>query len=99
MPISTGGEALTYEQTQATLKQMHDAATELASAVDGLQASLSSADLDRQTLGEIADILDAAQTVQSSAQRALAGLETRHAHLAEAISAAPHVAKTEFYRH
>lgn len=98
MPISGNGEALTYEQTQVTLKQMHDAATELATTVDGLQVSLSDADLDTQTLGEIAEILDAAQTVQAAAQRALAGLETRHAHLAEAIASTPHVAKTEFYR-
>ena len=98
MHISGSGEALTYEQTQATLKQMHDAATELATAVDQLQVSLSAADLDSQTLGEIAEILDATQTVQAAAQRALAGLESRHAHLAEAIASAPHVAKTEFYR-
>lgn len=98
MPITSGGEALTYEQTQGTLKQMHDAATELVSTVDMLQASLTSADLDPQTLGEVAEILDAAQATQAAAQKALQGLESRHAHLHEAISTAPHVAQTDFYR-
>ena len=99
MSFSTSGEALNIDQARQTLKEIYTAASEFVSTVDNLQASLASADLDPQTLGEVAEILDAAQITQSAAEKAVQGLDSRHAHMEEAVNATPHVAKTEFYLH
>lgn len=99
MPFGTGGEAMNIDQARQTLKEIYVAATEFVSTVDVLQASLAAADLDPRTLGEIAEILEAAQAVQTAADKAIKGLDARHADLEEVINATPHVAKTEFYQH
>lgn len=99
MPFGTAGEALNIDQARQTLKEIYSASSEFVSTVDTLQASLASADLDPQTLGEVAEILDAAQATQAAAEKAVQGLDARHAHMEEAVNATPHPAKTEFYQH
>lgn len=93
------GEATTYEATQATYKEIVTKAQEFVDVVDQMQASLQSANLDAETLGDTADILDAAQSVQAAAEKALGGFESRHAQLHEAISTASvEPADTAYYR-
>lgn len=93
------GEAATYEATQATYKEIVAKAQEFVDVVDQMQASLQSANLDAETLGDTADILDAAQSVQAAAEKALGGFESRHAQLHEAISTASvEPADTAYYR-
>jgi hypothetical protein len=99
MPASTGGEALNIDQARQVLKEIHTKAADFVTAVDTLSASLQAADMDAQTIGEVADILDAASVTQTAADKAVRGLDSRHAHMEEAVNSTPHAAKTEFYRH
>lgn len=99
MSITSGGEALNIDQARQVLKEIYTKSTDFVATVDTLQASLASADLDPRTLGEVAEILDAAQATQGAADKAVKGLDSRHAHMEEAVNSTPHVAKTEFYRH
>jgi outer membrane murein-binding lipoprotein Lpp len=92
------GEVTNIEQTRQALNDIHAQASEFVSTVDALSASLQAADLDTQTLGEVADIVDAAQNVQATAGAAVQGLNARHGQLEEAVNATPHAAITDFYR-
>lgn len=93
------GEANSYEQTQAAFKQIAALAQEFVAVVDNLQAGLQTANLDSETLGDTAEIIDAAQAVSATAEKALNGLESRHSQLHEAIvSASVEPADTGWYR-
>lgn len=92
------GEVVNIEQTRQALRDIHEQASEFVTTVDALSASLQAADLDTQTLGEVAEIVDAAQNVQGRAEAAVKGLDARHGQVEEAINSTPHAANTDFYR-
>ena len=64
-----------------------------------LAASLRAADLDATTLGEVAAVLDAADSMVAASGRARGGLSDRHQAMEDAVNGTPHAAKTSFYRH
>jgi hypothetical protein len=97
-PTGTGEQA-TIGATRTVLERMRADAGELARDLETLQAHLATAELDQATLGEIADILDAAAICRMTAATALAGLNARHTAMEEAVNTTPHPAKTRFYRH
>jgi len=96
---ATSGEAPNIEAARIALQAINQTADQTVAAIDNLSASLADADMDPATLGEVADILDAANALQAAANKALNGMNQRHAVVEEAINATPHVAKTEFYQH
>lgn len=96
---SPNGEAVNIATVRETLQAIVQTAEQASSVIDNLSASLSGADIDPQTLGEVSEILDAAAALKAAATQALQGLDTRHAAMEEAVNATPHAAKTDFYRH
>jgi hypothetical protein len=96
---ATSGEAPNIEAARIALQAINQTADQTVAAIDNLSASLADADMDPATLGEVADILDAANALQAAAGKALSGMNQRHAVVEEAINSTPHVAKTEFYQH
>lgn len=93
------GEAPTIEQAREALQALVAEAEQTSARVDTLSASLQAADLDAQTLGEVADVLEAADAMKAASTRALQGLDSRHAQMEEAVNSTPHAAQTSFYRH
>lgn len=96
---NTTGEAPTIEQARDNLQALVAESEQTSVRVDQLSASLQTADLDPQTLGEVAEVLEAADQMKAAAARALQGLDARHSQMEEAVNSTPHAAKTEFYRH
>ena len=101
MPTATvtSGEAPNIEAARSALTAINQTAAQAVTAIDNLSASLAEAEMDPATLGEVADILDAANALKAAAVKALAGMNSRHAVVEEAINSTPHVAKKEFYQH
>lgn len=97
--VPTTGEAPNIEAARDALKAIADQAEETNTTIDQLSASLTSADMDPDTLGEVSEILEAADNLKTAAANALAGLDNRHQVMEEAVNSTPHAAKTEFYRH
>jgi hypothetical protein len=96
---TTSGEAPNIEAARGSLGAICQAAAQAVTAIDNLSASLAQAEMDPATLGEVADILDAANALQAAADKALQGMNARHQLVEEAINSTPHVAKKEFYKH
>jgi hypothetical protein len=86
-------------ETRAVLQAIAATALEFANATEALAASLSTNNLDAETLGNVMDVFDAADSIIRVARRTLDGLNRRHQVMEEAVNATPKVAKTEFYRH
>lgn len=61
--------------------------------------ALTQAHLVSATLHEVAVIIDAADHLKTTVERALSGLHQRHAAVEEAVNATPRPAATRFYRH
>lgn len=99
MSIPTTGEAPNIQAAREALKAIAEEAEQTNTAIDSLSASLASADMDSQTLQEVSEILEAADNLKAAADHALAGLDSRHQVMEEAVNSTPHAAKTEFYRH
>lgn len=97
--VTTTGEAPNIEAARQTLKAIADEAEQANTAIDSLSASLASADMDSQTLQEVSEILEAVDGLKTAADHALAGMDSRHQVMEEAVNSTPHAAKTEFYRH
>lgn len=99
MSVPTTGEAPNIQAAREALTAIAEEAEQTNTAIDQLSASLSSADMDSDTLGEVSEILEAADNLKSAVDHALAGLDSRHQVMEEAVNSTPHAAKTEFYRH
>lgn len=99
MASVTTGEAPNIEAARDALTALRAEAEQTVVRVDQLSASLQSADLDAQTLGEVAEVLEAADVMKAAADKALSGLQARHAVMEEAVNATAHAAKTGWYRH
>jgi hypothetical protein len=99
MTTTLSGEAVNIAATRQTLQEISTVAGEAVTTIDQLSAGLSSADMDPQTLDEVMEILESATTMQTAAERAVRGLDTRHAQMEEAVNSTPHAAATDFYRH
>lgn len=99
MASLTTGEATNIEAARYALQALRTEAEQTVARVDQLSASLQSADLDSQTLGEVAEILEAADAMKTAADKAFTGLRSRHGAMEEAVNATPHAAKTEWYQH
>lgn len=97
--VTTTGEAPNIEAARQTLKAIAEEAEQANTAIDSLSASLASADMDSQTLQEVSEILEAADGLKTAADQAVAGMDSRHQVMEEAVNSTPHAAKTEFYRH
>lgn len=78
-PASTGAVEMSIGAARAALRGLQDVAVHGAARVENLAASLTGADLDAATLGEVATLLDAADNMRDAAVRALTGLDARHA--------------------
>lgn len=92
------GEATNIEATRSNLGQIAEQATRLTDAIEQMSGHLHQADLDRETLAEIAALSEAVEMVQDRANRARDGLNRRHSHMEEAVNSTPHVAQTAYYR-
>lgn len=127
MPTTTNGEVVNIEQTRRALgaigrdamQQVEIANAALASAVadaaaiEQMTASLTTADLDAQTLADISALqeqaaageaaaralLAASEARLAAAQRAVDGLNRRHSGVEEAVNSTQHAAKTKYYQH
>lgn len=99
MASTTTGEAPNIEAARTALQALRTEAEQTVSRVDQLAGSLQSANVDAQTLGEVAEVLDAADTMKAAAEKALSGLQSRHAVMEEAVNSTPHAANTDWYRH
>ena len=93
------GGAHGIQAARTALRAIANTADDAASLIGVLAASLADADMDPATLAEVADILEAASELRGAADKAVDGLNRRHAQIEQAINATPHVAKTSFYRH
>jgi hypothetical protein len=93
------GEAPNIEAARDALSALQAEADRTVARVDQLSGSLQSADLDAQTLGEVAEVLEAADAMKTAAHKALSGLDSRHGLMEEAVNATAHAAKTDWYRH
>lgn len=93
------GEAPNIEAARQALKAIAETAEQTNTAIDQLSGSLSRVDMDPETLGEVSEILEAADDLKAAADGALAGMDSRHQSMEEAVNATPHAARTEFYRH
>lgn len=93
------GEAPNIEAARNTFQELRKEAEQTVSRVDQLAASLQQAKLDPQTLGEVANVLEAADGLKASVERAYAGMNTRHSVMEEAVNSTPHAASTEWYKH
>jgi len=96
---TANGHASGITAARAVLAAICQTATQAAVATGSLSASLADADLDLATLGEVTGILETACALRDAAEKALAGLNARHARVEEAICTTPHAAKLSFYRH
>lgn len=97
--LAGGGEAPTMDAALDVLQALRAVADRAGVRVDQLAGSLRSADLDAQTLDDIAAVLDAADALKTAAAKALTGLQDRHGLLHEAVNTTPHTADTDWYRH
>jgi len=97
--VDSTGEAVNIAAARAALDAIVAAANQAVGAIDNLSASMHSADLDTDTLSEVATVLEAASAMQAAAAKARSGLDDRHAVMEEAVNTTPHAAKTDFYRH
>ncbi len=93
------GEAQGIQAARTALRAIAATADDAAGSIGVLAASLADADMDPATLAEVADILEAASELRGAADKAVDGLNRRHAQIEQAVNATPHVAKTSFYRH
>jgi hypothetical protein len=93
------GEAQGIQAARTALRAIAKTADNAASSIGVLAASLADADMDPATLAEVTDILEAASELRGAADKAVDGLNRRHAQIEQAVNASPHVAKTSFYRH
>lgn len=91
-------EAYNIEGTRTALEQAATVAEHAMSALDGLLGGLSAHDIDPATHGEVADIFTAAEQMKTAAEKALAGLNSRHAQVEEAINSTDHAAQRDFYK-
>lgn len=96
---NTTGEAPNIEAARDALSALQAEADRTVARVDQLSASLQSADLDPQTLSEVAEVLEAADAMKTAAHKALSGLDSRHGLMEEAVNSTAHAAKTDWYRH
>lgn len=99
MVSATTGEAPNIEAARTVMQALRTEAEQTVSRVDQLAGSLQSANVDAQTLGEVAEVLDNADAMKAAADKALAGLQSRHAVMEEAVNSTPHAANTDWYRH
>jgi len=97
--VDSAGEAVNIAAARAALDAIVKAADQAVSTIDNLSASMHGADMDSDTLSEVAAVLEAATAMQAAASKARNGLDDRHAVMEEAVNATPHAAKTDFYRH
>jgi hypothetical protein len=81
---------ITIGQTRDVLEAIRDASQHLVADLDDLAGWLTTLDLDKPTLHEVSEILAAAAETSVAADRALTGLNTRHATIEEAVNSAPH---------
>lgn len=93
------GEAPTMDAALDALQGLRAVADRARVRVDRLAGSLRSADLDEQTLDDVAAVLDAADAMKTAAAKALTGLQDRHGQLHEAVNTTQHTADTDWYRH
>lgn len=96
--MNGSGEAPNIESAREALRAIVATAEQATSTIDNLSASLANADMDAETLSDVAEILDAASELKEAADQALTGMDSRHSAIEEAVNAAPHVAETSFYR-
>lgn len=95
----TTGEAPNIEAARGALQALRAEAEQTVARVDQLSASLQSADLDSQTLGEVAEVLEAADGLKTAADKVFNGMQSRHGVMEEAVNSTPHAAKTDWYKH
>ena len=67
-------------QTREDLASIERIAANAAAAIETLSASLDYADMDPETLGDVADILNAACTMQAAAHKACQGVSASAGH-------------------
>jgi len=97
--VDSTGEAVNIAAARAALDAIVQAADQAVGTIDNLSASMQGADMDADTLGDVAAVLEAATAMHAAAAKARSGLDDRHAVMEEAVNTTPHAAKTDFYRH
>lgn len=80
---------ITIGATRRVLAAIRDESRHMAGDLDDLTGKLVRLDLDEVTLQDVAAILDAAEATNTAADRALTGLNARHATIEEAINTSP----------
>ncbi len=70
----TTAEGATIAQVREDLAAIERIADDAAAAINALSASLGYADMDPETLGYVADVLNAASSMQAAAHKACQGL-------------------------
>lgn len=91
-------EPATLGQTLRLLNQLRTHGVATVERLDRLAAGLNGARLDSATLGDVAEILDAAHAFTAAVDTAANGLSARHGAIAEAVTTTPHAASAAFYR-
>lgn len=96
---TASGEAPNIVAARDNLQAVVEQCQQTETVIDNLTGSLTSNDMDPETLREVAAIQDSASNMRAQAQTALNGLESRHRQMEEAVNSTQHAAKTQFYRH
>lgn len=86
MTIHHGGEVATIGETRDVLAAIATAGRDLSITVSALADQLYALELDDGTLATIAEIRDGSDAVSTAADRALHGLNRRHAGIEEAVN-------------
>lgn len=92
------GEAVNIEATRDQLDSISRLASQMFGAIENMDGSLAQAQLDPQTLSDIAALAEAAEGTKLAAEKAKAGINARHSQMEEAVASTGHVAKTDWYR-
>lgn len=97
-PASVAGEPISIESARQVLRALAAAADRASAAIAALSTSLTDAGIDTATLDAVTGILEAAERLRATANRALSGLNHRHAPLEDAANASPEPGAIHFYR-
>lgn len=99
-PMSTmTGETTDIQATRDLFAAAETEANKLVGILDQASSNLQQYHLDPQTLADVTDLMEAANTVKAAATKARAGIDQRHSAMEEAVNSTPHPADTDWYKH
>jgi hypothetical protein len=92
------GEITGIESTRIQLAAVSRVLSAATEALEHMQAGLAEYEVDQQTIGEVAQLVDQVQAASSAATSAVTNLNARHGGVEDAVKSAPvRVAQTRYY--